>query len=198
MILLTVNEQKFQIADKWTDVTFGQYVDLLAIQQDTWEDLTKTVKIISALSDKPKELEEIINLMDFNDFTMLSEQMEWIKTDFVEVANQIELMNKFEIDGKEYKIKEQYQKLTLGEMITVETMLKDPNYNPQEIILAVLLREVIDGKEKAFNEDDFFYILNVLKYKINLVDVYKYLAFFLSGDKTSTGEISKGFSIQKI
>jgi len=198
MIKLTLNENEYILADDWSDVNFGQYIDILNIQQDSFEDLEKSIKMLAALSDKPNELEVDLYEMDIQEFKELSESMSWINTDFKEEANKAEAKDKFEIDGKQYVIKKTYNKLTLGEMVSVETLLKNPNFNHQEIALGVLLREVVDGKEKPFNEDDFMYVINTLKYKINLIGVYNYITFFLSGVGTSTTKNSKGFSVVKI
>lgn len=198
MIKLTIKDKEFNIADEWSDVNFGQYIDILNIQNDTWQDLEKSIKMIAALGDKPAELEEALYELDIEDFQALSESMKWINTEFKAEADKAVKKDKFEIDGKQYVIKKNYNKLTLGEMVSVEEMLKNPNYNHQEIALGILLREVVDGKEKPFNEEDFFYVLNHLKYKINLVEVYNYITFFLSGDKTSTTNNSRGFSITKM
>jgi hypothetical protein len=58
--------------------------------------------------------------------------------------------------------------------------------------------EIYYGKEKPFNEEDFFKVINELKYKINLVEVYNYISFFLSGVQISTTKNSKVFSITKM
>ena len=145
MIKLTIKDKEFNIADEWSDVNFGQYIDILNIQNDTWQDLEKSIKMIAALGDKPAELEEALYELDIEDFQALSESMKWINTEFKAEADKAVKKDKFEIDGKQYVIKKNYNKLTLGEMVSVEEMLKNPNYNHQEIALGILLREVVDG-----------------------------------------------------
>lgn len=199
MIKVTINNEDFKVCDSWSDVTFGQYINILIIQKDAgWSDLERSIKIISALSDRPKELEEYMFQMDVDDFEGFTEIMDWVKKDFEEESKNQPEIDSIEIDGRTFVIKKNYNKLTLGEIVTLETMLKDGNYDYQEIALAILLREVVNGEEKKFNEEDFYEILNTLKDKINLLSVYKYITFFLTGVKTSTKNNIKGFSVQKI
>jgi hypothetical protein len=198
MIKLIIEKNEFMLADTWNEVNFGQYIDILFIQENKWTDLQKTVKIISAISDKPKELEEVLYKADYEDLIELTKMMSWVNDDFVSISNATPTKDIFTINGKEYVIKKNYNKLALGEMISLETLFNNPNYHQQEIVVAILLREVVDGVESDFNETTFYEILDTLKYEINLVDVYKYITFFLSGDKTSTTNGTRGFSIIKM
>lgn len=198
MIKVTIQDKEFKLCDEWKDVTFGQYIDVLTIQQNDFEDLEKSIKIISALSDKPSQFEQELYQMDLDDLKELSDKMNWINSGFKDECDKVQPVQYFEIDGKKYTIKKQYNKLTLGEMVSIETVLKSATHNPQEVALAVLIREVDgDGNQKKFSDDFFYYVLNELKYKINLIEVYNYITFFLSGEKIHT-KPSKGFLITKI
>lgn len=198
MIKLKIDEQEFLLADEWLEVTFGQYIDILVIQENKWSDLQKSIKIISAVSDNPVELEKALKKVTLDDLGELTDMISWISKDFIEMTNKTESKDKFFIDGKEYVIKKNYNKLSIGEMASLEELMKTGKYHNQELALGVLLREVIDGKEKEFNDEDFYNILEVLKYKINLIDVYKYIVNFTNGEATSTIKVSKSFSVVKV
>lgn len=198
MIKLKIDEQEFLLADEWSEVTFGQYIDILVIQENKWSDLQKSIKIISAVSDNPVELEKALQKVTLDDLGELTDMISWISKDFIEMTNKTESKDKFFIDGKEYVIKKNYNKLSIGEMASLEELMKTGKYHNQELALGVLLREVIDGKEKEFNDEDFYNILEVLKYKINLIDVYKYIVNFTNGEATSTIKVSKSFSVVKV
>jgi hypothetical protein len=198
MIKLKIDEQEFLLADEWSEVNFGQYIDILVIQENKWSDLQKSIKIISAVSDNPVELEKALKKVTLDDLGELTDMISWISKDFIEMTKNIEPKDKFFIDGKEYVIKKNYNKLSIGEMASLEELMKTGKYHNQELAIGILLREVIDGKEKEFNDEDFYNILEVLKYKINLIDVYKYIVNFTNGEATSTIKVSKSFSVVKV
>ena len=198
MIKLTIDEQFFTLADSWNEVSFGQYIDILVIQENKWSDLIKSIKIIAAISSNPIELEKQLNKLTMDELGELTSMISWISTDFVQIANETPVKEKFLIEDKEYVIKKNYNKLTIGEMASLEELMKTGKYNNQELAIGILLREVVNGKEKDFNDEDFFYVLEVLKYKINLVDVYKYITSFLNGEATSTIKVTKSFSVVKV
>ena len=86
----------------------------------------------------------------------------------------------------------------IGETVSIETLIaNNKNLDPLEVAFGVLLREVDEnGVEKKFNEDDFLYVIEQLKTKVMLLDVYNVISFFLSTDKSSS-KTSKGYSIHK-
>lgn len=198
MIEVTIKEKKYKVASEWADVSLGQYLDLLNIQNDKWEDLDKSIKMVASLSDNFEEFEKDIYDMDADDFTELSKHMLWINTEFTDEVKKVKAKKEFKIDGRLFKVKENYNVLTLGEMTTVELLLKEGILNTQEIAFGILLREVVNGKEKKFDMEDFTEIVTTLKYKINLIEIFNYITFFLSGVKTSTKKRSKAFSVVKI
>jgi hypothetical protein len=198
MIKLKIDEEEYILADTWEEVTFGQYIDILVINDNKFNDLIKSIKIIAALSDNPVSLEKALNKVTLDELSELTAIIEWVSSDFTEVANKSEKSDKFLIDGKEYVIKKNYNKLTIGEMASLEELMKTGLYNNQELAIAILLREVVNGVEKEFNDEDFYYVLTDLKYKIKLVEVYNYIMAFLNGEKTSTIKVTKSFSVVKV
>ena len=197
MIELTIEDQKFVLSESWSEITFSQYITIINITKDeSLNELLKAVKIISYISDKPEACEKAILNISQDDFKELTTNFEWTNKTIEQDSVQ---KDSLEIDGKQYKIKSDYNKLTLGEMISVETLIAhNKNMDPFEIVFGVLLREVIDGKEKEFNEDDFLYIIGQLQDKVMLLDIYNHISFFLSGVEKSTTKTSKAFSIQQM
>jgi hypothetical protein len=196
MIELTIEDKTFNIAESWSEITFQQYIDIINIAKENINELEKAVKIIAFVSDKPEECEQHLLKIERTDFEELAKWFEWTSKT---IENFKEEKDFVEIDGKKYKIKKDYNKLSLGEMISVETLISNnKNLEPFEIAFGVLLRETLeDGSEKEFNEDDFLHIIKELKSRVMLMDVYNHISFFLSGVQTSTTETSKAFSIRK-
>ena len=84
------------------------------------------------------------------------------------------------------EIKEKYEQLSVGEMVTFETLLRDKSIDATniELAFAILFRKLDDnGKETEFNIDDFLFVLKNIKEKVLAIDVIQHVNFFLSGDK---------------
>lgn len=199
MIVLEIKDKEFELCSDWSEISLGQYTDVLAIWQDKWTDLDKTIRIIASISSNPTELLDILyNQMDMNDIKEISREIKWMDEDFKKSAKQLRDKNILEVDGIKYTIKSDYNKLTNNEMIWCEEQLKNPNLHAFEIGLAVLLRRIDEnGNAQGFNTDFATEILTTIKYKIKILECYNYLDFFLRTGKKSSKKISKGFSIRK-
>jgi hypothetical protein len=195
MLELTIDGKTIELAENWDEISFQQYVDIIGFNKEEENEMLKAVKIIAAISNNPSECEQLLLQITKEDFEGLAKEFEWTNKTIDDVKNDTEFV---EIDGKRYKIKKDYNKLTIGETVSVETLLaNNKNLDPLEIAFGVLLREVDEnGVEKKFNEDDFLYIIDKLKTKVMLMDVYNVISFFLSTEKSSS-KPSKGFSIHK-
>jgi hypothetical protein len=195
MIKLEIEGSEYELAREWSEITFAQYIEVVNINKDKWNDLEKAVKIIAHISNKPAECEQSILKLSREDFEELASYFVWTNHPIDEFKSEKDVL---EIDGKSYKIKKDYNKLSLGEMISVETLIENnKNLDAFEVAFGVLLRELDEnGNEKEFNEDVFLHVIQQLKEKVMLLDIYNHISFFLSGVQISTTKSSKGFSIQ--
>lgn len=200
MIKLTIKEKEFILAEDWSDVNYGQYIEMTYIQADEHlDELEMTIKLIANMSDKPEECaKSLMNDMDMQDLNDLAKHMMWIETEFIEQAKKAKKKTEFFIDGRKFVVKSDFHKLTNGEYVTIQTLLADKIMHPHEIVLGTILREEINGKQKDFDPDDFYEIVNDLKFHINLMDFYNYVTFFLRGAKKSKNKPTSVFSVQKL
>src|SRR3972149_3808365 len=94
-----------------------------------------------------------------------------------------------------------FTKLTVGESISIETMLKDKqafDLTPTEIAFGVLFRRILpDGNIEPFNPDNINLIINEKSKFIMITDVYDIISFFLLGEKKPSNN-SVEFSTSKI
>lgn len=196
MINLEIEGKEFQLASDWSEITFGQYIDIININKDKGlNDLAKAVRIVAHISDKPEECENFLLQLSKEDFEAIAKHFDWTNKEITEVASEKETL---EIEGKTYKIKKDYNRLTLGEMISVEELIShNKNLDAFEVAFGVLLREVDEnGNEKGFDGDAFNYIVTKLQSKVMLLDIYNYITFFLRGVQKSTTKTTKGYSIR--
>lgn len=202
MIKLEIADKEFTIASSYEELSLGHYIDILKQSRST-ERLSPTLadlKMIAILSDKPKECEESLTQLTLDEFKELTKHFEWVSnSDILESFKSKEQKNHFEIDGKKYSIHSNYNKLSLGEMVSYETLAsqQQSDLDPLEIAFGVLLRP-LDKNDKMveFTEEVFQEVIKN-KYKVNMMDVYGTIAFFLHGGQTSMKNNTKGFSIHK-
>lgn len=199
MIKLTIEGKEFKICSSWDEVLFGQYIDILDIQKDRFNDIDRAVHIISAMSDNKNECSKALFKLTPDDFVSLQKHFDWYHKN-VENFLSDETSEYFEIEGKKYVIKKDYDKLTLGEMISAEILMQNnKNLHPFEIGFGVLFRELDEnGKPKEFDEEIFLKVVTDLRNKVKFVDVFKHINFFLSGEKGSTTKNTQGFSVEQI
>lgn len=203
MIEISIENKSIQMYTDWSEITFGTYIDIININKDKFSDMEKGVRILAALSlnNKEEALEMLFKLTP-QQFEELSEYFTWLKEDFQTYIDNYKFEEKesFEIDGQNYVIKKDFDKLNMGEMVSLEVYLQNfKNLDPFEIAFGLLFRKVgPDGSFKEFDEVDFLETIHALKDKVKLVDVFKYISFFLGGGKSSTTKNLQGFSVRKL
>lgn len=201
MITLEINGKEFNIASSYEELSLGQYIDIIK-QGESKQQLEATdsdIKMICLLSDNPSELEPLLWDFSVEEFKELTNEFNWVAdTSLLEDLKKLKPLDKIIIDEKEYVIISNYNKLSLGEVISFETILKQEqsDFHKLDIAFGVLLRPVEDGKPVKFTEETFLEVIKN-KYKVKMVDLYAVISFFLSGEKMSTTENTKRFSIRK-
>ena len=201
MITLVVDDKEFKIVNSYQELSLGQYVDIInigesKIKQDA---ISTDMAVICALCDKPEELKDLLWSFDTDEFDELRSAFDWVRDDIdiLETFRQMPPKESIEIEGKKYGIISNHNKLSLGEVVSYETLISQDqsDFHRLEIAFGILLRPIEDGKLAKFTEDIFLEVVKN-KYKINMMDIYSTIGFFLSGAKVSTKATTKRFSIQ--
>jgi len=201
MITLTINETEFNIANSYEELSLGQYIDIVKIGESKiqLDSNASDIKVIALLSDKPELLEKELYNLNLEDFKELLTHFTWVNdTSVLEDFKSMEPKEKIIVEDKEYTIITNYNKLSLGEIVSFETILKQENSDLHRLDTAfgLLLRPIEDNKMIKFTQEVFDSIIDI-KYRVKMVDIYASLAFFLAGEKTSTIKSTKAFSIRK-
>ena len=198
MINLKFGDSTIQLKHKWSEVTLHDYVVLNSINADSdLSDLEKTISILTHLSNDENIMHDCLMSIGANELNTIVEKMEITSTPLTSIQPPTEQKTEFEIDGKNYRIKEEFNSLSLETMVNIETILKkSPTSNPTLIAFGVLIREVNEnGKLKAFSEKNYEFIVNELSKKIKLLDIYHYTLGFTNGVSKST-ETFPAFSME--
>lgn len=135
------------IKTSWAEVNLGEYLKLGRVLKDESlekSSIKKSLKIVAILSNKS---ERQINKMSFEMSATLIEKISF-------VFNQLPKPrpNKpFKIKGKNYMFHPNYDSLTAGEMVSIETIITDSADNKKNFlpeILAVLIRPCYSKRNK--------------------------------------------------
>mgnify|MGYP003552032036 FL=1 len=145
MIKLQINDKEFNIVNSYEELTLGQYIDIINVSESKVSNsIDNDIKIISALSNNKEELNSI--LWDFNteEFDELKEEFKWVE-DNADVLNgfkSLEPKESLEIEGKKYGIISKYNKMSMGEIVSFESLMKSASsdFHRLEIAFGILLR----------------------------------------------------------
>jgi hypothetical protein len=195
MKALKINNKTFNVPEGWSEVTFRNFIDLTLIKEDKYEsDIDKYINSMSVLTDDPDAFIISVNDMDINDFTTVKDFFEWTNYQ-PEIQGAKEII---EIDGEKYTMKKEMNQLTMGEIVSLEMLLKNNTQNllPLEIAFGVLFRKINPetNEIEKFNANSVNHLIRELSPKVGLLDVYGVLTFFLSGNITSTSIPTKDSS----
>lgn len=197
---LKIEDKEFELCNCWEELTFGQYIDLASISQEEENTpLEKTAKYIAAISNDFEVCLDYLYRLTPEDFKELQAHFDFLNKEIGEDIKKHPISDTLTFEGKTYKLKKNYDKLSLGEVVNLETILKtQPHLTQFEVGFGILIREIDEaGNEKEFSEESFVETIQTLKDKVKLVQVYSLLAFFLNGEKEYI-KTTKGFSVEEI
>lgn len=201
MIRLQTDDKEFNIASGYDELSLGQYIDIIKLNEsrEKFNDDEFDIKIISVLSDHPEDLEKFIWTLNRSEYSELTKHFDWVAdTTVIDSIKQLKPKPKLKIEGKDYGILSNYNKMSLGEISTFEQLLKQEqsDFHRLDIAFGLLLRPMKSGKLVDFSFDVFKEVIDN-KYKVKMNDIYATISFFLSGDQISTTDTIKRFSIHK-
>lgn len=200
MITITIDEKDFKIVNNYNEMSLGQYIDVLKLNDSKikLDGNAADIKIISILSDKPEELEKLLWSFNIEDFEELTKLFEWVAdTGIIDYFKTIKPSEKLMIGDKEYGILSDYKKMSLGEIVSFETIIgqSQSDLHRFDIAFGLLLRPLVDNKIVEFTQEVFDEVIRQ-KYNVKMIDIYSTIAFFLRGENLSTTKHTKRFSIQ--
>lgn len=167
--------KEFVIPQSWNEVSVGQTTKLALLQRDGVNNLELMVKILSILA---KMDEDIVYMMQQEDFVKVIEAI-----NFTNQEIKGELKDCVNIEGEDYYLKKDFDKLTMGEIISIETIIKQHNNNVQ-LALPQLLCIFLRKKKENGNLESFknsFMQRQELFEGLTITDVNDIFVFFLDG-----------------
>lgn len=172
----------YSFPTSWDDITISQYQRLYEIPKRDDNNLFYFFDVLHALSNIEHN---VLQQMSFSDFRQLTEQLQFIYTPVVDKK-----LTAIELEGDVYYIHTDFNKYTAGEIITIDTILRQYNNDYVKCmtdLLCVFLRKKVNDKIEIFTTD----LLNRkgLFSTIKIADINSVFGFFLSGKSSLENNI---------
>lgn len=192
IIDLDGEEKQFSIPTSWNEVTVKKAAKLAEIQLKNKTDIESAADIVSVLADIDQETIYMLTAHQFNDL------VEHIKFT-LEKIDSPELKDSIFIEDEEYFLKKDFTKLTMGEIISIDTILKQYENNiapAMAKLLCIFLRKKKEnGSLETFKNS--FMEREILFEEVIISDVNDLFLFFLDGENLSQSNMKDYLENQK-
>lgn len=163
-------EKKIKIKNNWSEISVGEYIELVSIlRDDELDEVEVNNYILSILSGL--EVREI-RALELNSFKELLKSIHFLRTEPTS-----KIRKSYNIDGVEYMTTLRLDKVTTGQYMDLQAMATNPDSILENMskILAVFLIP----KGKKYGEYDVLEVANIIDSKFMIEDAYA-LTFFFS------------------
>ena len=177
----------YEFPTSWSEVTVDKFKNLYTINKDIHSGMFYTFEVLHQLTGIDRD---IIEQIDYEDFSKLVEQMKFIYEPIQEKKSESII-----VDGEEYFLHTEFNKYTAGEIISLETILASANneiFKVMPELLCIFLRKKKDSG-KLENYKTSFMERNELFKNINIDEINHIFTFFLRG-RDSSANNTKGSS----
>lgn len=174
--------KSFDVPENWDEVTVQQFMGLVELQEEAKEEvnpLNTIIKLTHLMTGIPID---IVEMVPVDQFHLIQDTLKYTKEEV-----DIEKKDSVEIDGDTYYIKNDFNSLTMGETITIETLVKDTQ-NVMSIfdkLLCVFLRKKTKKGNLETFKSTFIEDRSEMFRRLPISEVYAIMVFFSSGVNSS-------------
>lgn len=166
---------EYFIPESWDEVTVRQFCDLFSTSDEGLNEIQNVVRIVSVFTNI--KVDELM-MMSPDDFQTISKVITFI-TKELEGGNVESIM----IDDEEYFLKSDFEKLTMGEILSIDTLLQQNENNLLKVmdkLLCIFLRKKNSkGNLESFRNE---FMLRSEKFStISITKVHNILSYFSDG-----------------
>ena len=167
-------KNEITIPQEWSDVSLGEFIELSLLDIKNFDNsIDYYFKLLEIFGNKDiQKVKEYIQVAELNDIVG---QMTFLQTP----PKQLDLKSVI-IDEVEFILKDNLNKLTVGEYVSIETLIEQGKYTTYEAI-PVILSVILRPKGEKFNSDLCNSRINLFKEKLNIEQVLKMSVFFSTG-----------------
>lgn len=165
---------EYTLPENWDEVTVEQFVKIFSINREglaLYEIATQTINCFTDI--KVEHLE----MMDYKDYIKITELLKFTEKDVVPVT-----VEYVELNGEKYYLKTDFSQLTMGEVISIETLIgsTDNFIKVMDKLLCVFLRKKKEnGKLEIFKNN--MMERDVMFRQLPVSQVINIFSFFLDG-----------------
>ncbi len=167
-------DKEILIPTSWEDVTLGEFIELSKLDMADFESpVDYYIQMLTLLGNQ--DIEDIKEFLKLTDLTAIISEMVFINEAPKELDNK-----EVTIDGQVYKLIPNLNNITLGEYVSIESLIERDKLNSISsipAILSVILRP--EGEE--FNSDIVEDRMRLFKEKLSIEDVLGMSLFFSLG-----------------
>lgn len=192
VIELDGEEQNFLIPTSWSEVTVKKAAKLADIERENRTDIEIIADVVSALADIDQEIIYMLTTDQFN------EVVEHIKFTSEQVEG-VDLKDSIFVGDEEYFLKKDFTKLTMGEIISIDTILKQHEHNiapAMAKLLCIFLRKKKENGSLETFKNSFMERESIFE-NVIISDVNNLFLFFLDGKNSSPSNMKDYLESQK-
>jgi hypothetical protein len=171
--------KSYSFPTDWSEVTIEQFSRLYTINKEIHTGMFYTFEVIHQLTGIDSEIIEQIN---YEDFSKIVELMKFIYEPIEEKNNQFVL-----VDGEEYYLNTEFNNYTAGEIISLEVLLQSVNNDMFKImpeLLCIFLRKKKENGKLEKYKTSFMERKEKFK-NIKIDEINHIFTFFLRGRDSS-------------
>jgi len=189
MVTLKLNNQNYNMPNSWYDISITDYKFINDVTSN--ELLTEGDKLITILSYLTSIPIETLNNIEYANIKEVIEELSFLKnSSFPESISTI-----FKVGDNTYKLKE-FKKHTLGEVVSIETLIKQSEGDILSII-GKLIYILYSKNGEEFDADLIDEEAKIIEDNVSIAELNSIIVFFLSIGLTYQQSIHKSLKKQR-
>lgn len=169
--------KEFNLPENWNEVSVDNFCRIWEFDKSDMTTIEFATRIVSSFTDMD---ESLIMAMNYDDFQKIVGILDFTQTEFIPNKD----VDNIELGDETYYIKKDFNKLTMGEVISIETILGDANgniYKVMDKMLCIFLRQKKEnGNLETFKSE---FMERRWKFRhIPISKVFNIFSFFLTGN----------------
>ena len=168
--------KEFNLPENWSEVSVDNFCRIWEFDKNDMTTIEFATRIVSSFTDMD---ESLIMAMNYEDFQKIVGILDFTQTEFVPDKD----VDNIELGDETYFMKKDFNQLTMGEVISIETIMGDANgniYKVMDMLLCIFLRQ----KKENGNLETFqpHFMERRWKFRhIPISKVFTLFSFFLTG-----------------
>ncbi|QDP49126.1 MAG: hypothetical protein Unbinned706contig1001_5 [Prokaryotic dsDNA virus sp.] len=183
-------KKEILIPQEWSDVTLGEFIKLSELDINSFDNAIEYYLRMLVIfgNDNLDDIKEFLKISDIND---IIGQMSFLNT----LPKQLDLKSVI-INDVEYHLSDNLNKLTVGEYVSIESLIEQNKLTSISAI-STILSVILRPKGEEFNADLVNSRIKLFENELNIEQVIKMSLFFFEWRKVITYNFSGLFSGKK-